>query len=139
LVATSHPFTFRSQPSLGPLRHHYVVRRRSERARLLLLANDLAPSQIALEAGFSHQTHMGPMAPSPLRRAAVGPSPPRSAPESVLGPVANACFRPQSCLLPSSCWLLEGEHRASACPGSRRFATFQGGEDGQPAMTPCFS
>jgi AraC family transcriptional regulator len=38
--------------------HRYVVRRRSERARLLLLASDLAPSQIALEAGFSHQTHM---------------------------------------------------------------------------------
>ncbi len=38
--------------------HRYVVRRRSERARLLLLAGDLAPSQIALEAGFSHQTHM---------------------------------------------------------------------------------
>jgi AraC family transcriptional regulator len=38
--------------------HRYVVRRRSERARLLLLAGDLPPSQIALEAGFSHQTHM---------------------------------------------------------------------------------
>jgi transcriptional regulator GlxA family with amidase domain len=38
--------------------HRYVVRRRSERARLLLLAGKLAPSQIALEAGFSHQTHM---------------------------------------------------------------------------------
>jgi AraC family transcriptional regulator len=38
--------------------HRYVVQRRSERARLLLLASELAPSQIALEAGFSHQTHM---------------------------------------------------------------------------------
>lgn len=38
--------------------HGYVVRRRSERARLLLLAGELAPSQVALEAGFSHQTHM---------------------------------------------------------------------------------
>ncbi len=38
--------------------HRYVVRRRSERARLLLLAGELAPSQVALEAGFSHQSHM---------------------------------------------------------------------------------
>ena len=38
--------------------HRYVVRRRGEHARLLLLEGDLAPSQIALEAGFSHQTHM---------------------------------------------------------------------------------
>jgi AraC family transcriptional regulator len=38
--------------------HRYLVRRRAERARLLLLAGDLPASQVALEAGFSHQTHM---------------------------------------------------------------------------------
>jgi AraC family transcriptional regulator len=63
--------------------HGYVVRRRSERARLFLLAGELAPSQIALEAGFSHQTHMARwlrrlygVAPSDLgrrRRPLVGP------------------------------------------------------------------
>ena len=38
--------------------HAYVVRRRVERARGLLLRGDLSRSQIALEAGFSHQSHM---------------------------------------------------------------------------------
>lgn len=44
--------------SIGMPVHQYVVRRRSERARLLLLRGNLAPSQVALEVGFSHQTHM---------------------------------------------------------------------------------
>jgi AraC family transcriptional regulator len=38
--------------------HQYVILRRVERARDLLLAGALPPSQIALEAGFSHQSHM---------------------------------------------------------------------------------
>jgi len=38
--------------------HQYVVRRRVERARTLLLAGRLPLSQIALETGFSHQSHM---------------------------------------------------------------------------------
>jgi AraC family transcriptional regulator len=38
--------------------HHYLVRRRAERARMLLLGGELPASQFALEAGFSHQTHM---------------------------------------------------------------------------------
>ncbi|HEY5805140.1 MAG TPA: AraC family transcriptional regulator [Lysobacter sp.] len=38
--------------------HAYVVRRRVERARHLLSRRDLPVSQIALEAGFAHQSHM---------------------------------------------------------------------------------
>jgi AraC family transcriptional regulator len=38
--------------------HQYVVRRRVERARSLLLGGDLPISQIALETGFAHQSHM---------------------------------------------------------------------------------
>jgi AraC family transcriptional regulator len=38
--------------------HQYVIRRRVERARSLLLAGDASISQIALETGFAHQSHM---------------------------------------------------------------------------------
>lgn len=38
--------------------HAYVIRRRVERARELLLRRELPVSQIALEAGFAHQSHM---------------------------------------------------------------------------------
>lgn len=38
--------------------HRYVVRRRAERARKLLRESGLPASQIALEVGFSHQSHM---------------------------------------------------------------------------------
>ncbi len=38
--------------------HRYVVECRVERARQLLLNRDRSMSEIALEAGFSHQTHM---------------------------------------------------------------------------------
>lgn len=38
--------------------HRYVVECRVERARQLLLQGDRAMSDIALEAGFCHQTHM---------------------------------------------------------------------------------
>lgn len=38
--------------------HVYVVRRRVERARLLLLEGRAPASQIALDAGFTHQSHM---------------------------------------------------------------------------------
>lgn len=38
--------------------HEFVIRRRVERARELLVRGELPPSQIALEAGFSHQSHM---------------------------------------------------------------------------------
>jgi AraC-like DNA-binding protein len=38
--------------------HEYIIQRRVERARTLLLRRDLPASQIALEAGFAHQGHM---------------------------------------------------------------------------------
>jgi AraC family transcriptional regulator len=44
--------------SFGVPVHRYVVHRRVERARALLLAGELPISQVALEAGFAHQSHM---------------------------------------------------------------------------------
>jgi AraC family transcriptional regulator len=38
--------------------HHYVVRRRVERAMLLLREGKLSVTQIALETGFAHQSHL---------------------------------------------------------------------------------
>jgi AraC family transcriptional regulator len=38
--------------------HEYVIQRRVERARTLLLRGDLPASQVALETGFAHQSHM---------------------------------------------------------------------------------
>lgn len=38
--------------------HAYVIRRRVERARELLAKGELPASQVALEAGFAHQSHM---------------------------------------------------------------------------------
>jgi AraC family transcriptional regulator len=44
--------------SLGVPVHAYVIQRRVERARALLLGGRLPASQVALAAGFSHQSHM---------------------------------------------------------------------------------
>ena len=44
--------------SMGMPVHQYVVRRRVERAALLLQEGNMSVSQIALEAGFSHQSHL---------------------------------------------------------------------------------
>lgn len=44
--------------STGQPVHAYVVRKRVERARLLLARGDLPISQVALAAGFAHQSHM---------------------------------------------------------------------------------
>ncbi len=44
--------------TFGMPMHQYVMRRRVERARALLLSSDLPRGQIALEAGFAHQSHM---------------------------------------------------------------------------------
>jgi AraC family transcriptional regulator len=44
--------------SVGVPVHEYVIQRRVERARALLSRGELPASQIALEAGFSHQSHM---------------------------------------------------------------------------------
>jgi AraC family transcriptional regulator len=44
--------------TLGVPVHRYVVQRRVERAKTLLLRGRLNASQIALETGFAHQSHM---------------------------------------------------------------------------------
>lgn len=44
--------------SFGMPVHQYVLTRRVERARLLLLAADMPLAQVALETGFAHQSHM---------------------------------------------------------------------------------
>ena len=44
--------------TLGVPVHRYVVQRRVERAKDLLLQGKLSTSQVALETGFSHQSHM---------------------------------------------------------------------------------
>ncbi|WP_163990967.1 AraC family transcriptional regulator [Pyxidicoccus caerfyrddinensis] len=56
-VSESH-FRALFKRSTGLPVHEYVVQRRVERARTLLLRGDLPASQVALEAGFSHQSHM---------------------------------------------------------------------------------
>lgn len=44
--------------TLGVPVHQYVVRRRVERARSLLLRGQLSVSQVALDVGFAHQSHL---------------------------------------------------------------------------------
>lgn len=44
--------------TLGMPVHQYVVQRRVERAKALLLQGKLSASQIALDTGFAHQSHM---------------------------------------------------------------------------------
>jgi AraC family transcriptional regulator len=44
--------------SVGVPVHQYVIRRRIERAANLLRENKLSISQIALETGFAHQSHL---------------------------------------------------------------------------------
>lgn len=56
-VSESH-FRALFKRSTGVPVHEYVVQRRVERARALLLRGELPASQVALEAGFSHQSHM---------------------------------------------------------------------------------
>jgi AraC family transcriptional regulator len=59
LVDLSVPhFKVLFRETLGLPVHQYVVRRRVERARDLLIEGRLSLSQIALEAGFAHQSHM---------------------------------------------------------------------------------
>ncbi len=38
--------------------HQYVIQRRVERAKTLLTDGKLSITEIALEAGFAHQSHM---------------------------------------------------------------------------------
>ncbi|MFP6562815.1 helix-turn-helix transcriptional regulator [Paraburkholderia sp. B3] len=59
LVDMSVPhFKVLFRETLGLPVHQYIVRRRVERARALLVEGELSLSQIALEAGFAHQSHM---------------------------------------------------------------------------------
>ncbi len=44
--------------SVGHPVHQYVIQRRVERARSLLAAGELPISQVALETGFAHQSHL---------------------------------------------------------------------------------
>jgi AraC family transcriptional regulator len=56
-VSVSH-FKALFRQSLGLPVHQYVVRRRVDHARVLLLEGQLPLCQIALESGFAHQSHM---------------------------------------------------------------------------------
>ena len=56
-VSASHLKTLFKRSTGLPV-HEYVVQRRVERARALLLEGQLPASQVALEAGFAHQSHM---------------------------------------------------------------------------------
>ncbi|GGP17710.1 helix-turn-helix domain-containing protein [Silvimonas iriomotensis] len=59
LVDLSVPhFKVLFKTTLGQPVHRYIVQRRVERARDLLLHSALPASQIALDAGFAHQSHM---------------------------------------------------------------------------------
>ncbi len=56
-VSASHLKTLFKRSTGLPI-HEYVMRRRVERAKTLLLHGELPASQVALEAGFAHQSHM---------------------------------------------------------------------------------
>ncbi len=85
-MSVSHlKVTFRK--SVGLPVHQYVIRRRVERAAQLLREGELPISQIALEAGFAHQSHLAQhmkkvLGASP-KRVSSGHALPQSHPESV--------------------------------------------------------
>jgi AraC family transcriptional regulator len=56
ISATHLKVVFRG--SMGLPVHRYVIRRRVERAKTLLMETDSSVTEIALAAGFSHQSHM---------------------------------------------------------------------------------
>jgi AraC family transcriptional regulator len=56
-VSVSH-FKTLFRESVGLPVHQYVIRRRLERARVLLAERELSISQIACETGFAHQSHL---------------------------------------------------------------------------------
>ncbi|RQS71618.1 AraC family transcriptional regulator [Burkholderia sp. Bp8963] len=59
LTAISVPhFKVLFRETLGMPVHQYIVQRRVERAKALLLEGRLSISQVALEAGFAHPSHM---------------------------------------------------------------------------------
>ena len=56
-ISASHFKTLFKRTTGMPV-HQYVLQRRVERARTLLAAGDMPASQVALAAGFAHQSHM---------------------------------------------------------------------------------
>ncbi len=56
-LSVSH-FTVLFREATGVSPHQYVIRRRVERARSLLDNDELSISQIAIETGFAHQSHL---------------------------------------------------------------------------------
>jgi AraC family transcriptional regulator len=56
-VSSSHLATL-FRISMGVPVHQYVIQRRVERAKTLLLQNGLSMAEIALATGFAHQSHM---------------------------------------------------------------------------------
>lgn len=56
ISATHLKVVFRG--SMGLPAHRYVIHRRVERAKTLLMETDSSAAEIALAAGFSHQSHM---------------------------------------------------------------------------------
>ncbi|MGL4287803.1 MAG: helix-turn-helix domain-containing protein [Phreatobacter sp.] len=56
-ISVSHLKTL-FRRTMGMPVHQYVICRRVERAKTLLLAGTMPISQVALEAGFAHQSHM---------------------------------------------------------------------------------
>ena len=56
-MSASH-FKVLFKQSTGLPVHQFVIRRRVERAKALLFEGRLTASQVALEAGFAHQSHM---------------------------------------------------------------------------------
>lgn len=78
-VSASHLKTLFRRSTGLPV-HRYVVQRRVERARQLIVRGDLPASQVALAAGFAHQSHMARclrralgVTPSALARSARRP------------------------------------------------------------------
>jgi AraC family transcriptional regulator len=56
-VSASHLKTLFRRSTGVPV-HQYVIQRRVDRAKLLLMEGEFSISQVALEAGFAHQSHM---------------------------------------------------------------------------------
>jgi len=82
-VSASHLNTLFRQ-SLGVPVHQYVIRRRVESARALLTQGGLSLAEVALAAGFAHQSHMARhlrrllgMTPRALQRLQAEASAPR--------------------------------------------------------------
>ncbi|WP_347567155.1 AraC family transcriptional regulator [Mesorhizobium sp. WSM4904] len=56
-ASSSHLRTW-FKAATGMTLHRYVLRRRVERARSLILGSDLSTSEVAYLTGFAHQSHL---------------------------------------------------------------------------------